>query len=117
MSETERLDVWAVVEVFGHQKIAGRVTEQALAGTTFLRVDVPETAGTQAYTRIFGAGAIYGITPCTEEQARVIIERGWGFSHPEFTAKQIPAISGASHYIEDAEFDELDSHDHEERTR
>ncbi len=74
--------LFAVVELFGHQRIAGRISEQTFGGTSFVRVDVPEieveeTSGwgeerktrkrtIQAHTRSFGAGAIYGINWCDE---------------------------------------------------
>ena len=32
-------DSWAIVEIFGHQTFAGRVTEQAIGGASFVRVD------------------------------------------------------------------------------
>lgn len=76
---------WAVVELFGHARIAGLVTEQQIGGASFIRVDVPELSVRQdtplygripvetqpAYTRFFGAAAIYAITPCAEEVARL----------------------------------------------
>jgi hypothetical protein len=74
-TQAERLDVWAVVELFGHARIAGKVTEQTLAGGAFLRVDVPETDGTPAFTRFFGAGAIYSISPCSEEVGRLVAKQ------------------------------------------
>jgi hypothetical protein len=71
---SEAFDSHAIVELFGHQRIAGRVSEQQLAGGTFLRVDVPETERAEAYTRYYGAGAIYALTPVTEEIARAAAE-------------------------------------------
>jgi hypothetical protein len=82
--DQSKLDVWAVVELFGHQRIAGHITEVSIAGGAFLRVDVPAqggckerdrygfgpTAAIPEYTRYFGAGAIYAMTPCTEQVAR-----------------------------------------------
>ena len=65
---------WAIVELFGHQQIAGYLSEQTIGGTTFLRVDVPETSRAAAYTKLYGAGAIYAITPTTEELARAAAE-------------------------------------------
>ncbi len=72
-------DTFAVVEIFGHQKLAGRVSEQVIAGQGFIRIDVPAVPsfveyGRQypeipAYTRLFGPSAIYSITPCSEEVA------------------------------------------------
>jgi hypothetical protein len=62
-------DEWAVVELFGHQKIAGRVTEATLAGGAFLRVDVPDKAGAIQFTRYFGASAIYSLSPTSQQIA------------------------------------------------
>ena len=66
----EKLDLWCIVELFGHNKIAGRCTEQNVAGTNMLRVDVPETSHNPPFTRLFGSGAIYAINPVTEDVAR-----------------------------------------------
>lgn len=62
---------WAIVELFGHQKIAGEVSEEALAGGSFLRVDVPAEGDYVAFTRFYGASAVYSITPVSEEVARL----------------------------------------------
>jgi hypothetical protein len=72
MSEqVSKFEEWAVVELFGHQRIAGKVSEAVLGGCAFLRVDVPATTDRQPYTKYFGNGAIYGMTPCSEEVARL----------------------------------------------
>ena len=63
-------EAWAIVELFGHQKIAGLVTEAVIGGCSLIRVDVPECGDQPAYTRYFGQGAIYSITPVSEEIAR-----------------------------------------------
>lgn len=68
--QSEKFDLWCVVELFGHSRIAGRCTEQNIAGTNMLRVDVPETKDQPAFTRFFGSAAIYAINPVTEEVAR-----------------------------------------------
>lgn len=66
----EKFEEWAIIELFGHQRIAGKVSEQTIAGHGFIRVDVPETDEVPAFTRMFGAGAIYGINPVDERTAR-----------------------------------------------
>jgi hypothetical protein len=68
--EKERFETWAIVELFGHSRIAGKVSEQRIAGAGFLRVDVPGTEGFQPFTRFYGAEAAYSITPTTEVIAR-----------------------------------------------
>ena len=92
---------WAIVEVFGHQKYAGFVTSEAFGQAVLFRVDVPPLAerervtkhygyddegksvppgstvkesAVQGYTKYFGPGAIYAMTPCTQEAAEKAVE-------------------------------------------
>jgi len=58
--------IFAIVELFGHQTIAGKVSEETIGGSAFIRVDVPECDGAAAFTKFYGAGAIYAITPTDE---------------------------------------------------
>ena len=71
----ELFDQWAIVELFGHQRIAGHVSEQVIAGQGFVRVDVPASPDREAFTRMFGTGAIYSIIPTTEEIATAFAVR------------------------------------------
>lgn len=73
--ENKLLEIFAIVELFGHTKIAGKVTEQNIAGTNMLRVDVPETSKNPGFTRFFGNAAIYAINPVTEEIVNAYAER------------------------------------------
>lgn len=84
-------ECWAVVEMLGHRKIAGRVTERPVAGTTLLQIDVPETAGHPAFTRLIGGGAIYAITPCSEEVARAAAEQCYAEPLPVYIPRQLGA--------------------------
>lgn len=69
--QAKGFESWAIIELFGHNKIAGLVTEQTFGGSSLLRVDVPEVdADHPAFTKFFGIGAIYGMTPTTETNAR-----------------------------------------------
>lgn len=65
-------EAWALVELFGHNRIAGLVTEAELAGGKFIRIDVPQMGDVQAVTRFYGPTAIYGITPMTKETAMAV---------------------------------------------
>lgn len=74
---------WAIVEIFGHQRIAGFLSEQTIGGQSFVRVDVPEIATkpdgryesgdgpVAAHSKLYGPGAIYAISPVDEALARV----------------------------------------------
>lgn len=73
-SQNEKFDLWCVIELFGHSQIAGKCTEQNIAGTNMLRVDVPETSKQGAFTKFYGSSAIYAINPVTEEVAKAKAE-------------------------------------------
>jgi hypothetical protein len=75
MDTTQKFDLWCLVELFGHTKIYGRCTEQNIAGSNMLRVDVPETSKSPAFTRFFGSSAIYSICPLDEKTCRHMAER------------------------------------------
>jgi len=74
MAEQESLEIYALVELFGHQRIAGKVSEQVIAGSGFVRVDVPATSKRAGYTRFFSPSAIYGITPVEQDVAQHLAE-------------------------------------------
>ena len=63
-------DEWAVLELMGHRKLAGRVTEATLAGGAFVRLDVFTDADQAVATQCYAPGAVYCITPTTEANAR-----------------------------------------------
>jgi len=63
----EEQGFWALVELFGHQQIAGYVSSQTVGGQSFVRVDVPATSQQAKWSKLFGAGAIYGITPMAQD--------------------------------------------------
>lgn len=73
--QTEKFEIWAIVELFGHQKMTGKVTEQTIGGATMVRVDVPDTTAVPGFTRFLNVSAIYAINPVTEEVARGYAER------------------------------------------
>lgn len=67
--ENNKLELFAVVELFGHQKMAGKITEHNFGTATFIKVSVPETEQQPAYDRLLNPSAIYAINPVTEEVA------------------------------------------------
>jgi len=67
--------LWAIVEIFGHQRIAGKLSEHSLGGCQFVRVDVPPIPQGDgkpeipAVTKLYGNGAIYAISFVDEATA------------------------------------------------
>lgn len=57
---------WVILELLGHRRLAGKLTEQQIGGASFLRLDIPSEPPA---TQIYSAGAVYCITPTTEELA------------------------------------------------
>jgi hypothetical protein len=119
VEKDDAFESWAFVELFGHMRIAGKVSESTIGGCSFVRLDVPATTGKPGYTRYLGNGAIYSITPCSEEYARLAahtIER-YRDPIPVDIPKQLAAHTGGSE--EDATWDSLagddDDDDDEDR--
>ena len=72
------LKSWALVELFGHQKIVGYLSQQTFGTGVLFRVDVPDllkdgTLVRRGFTRYFGLSAIYSITPCDETMVRKML--------------------------------------------
>jgi hypothetical protein len=55
----ESFDQWAVVELLGHRRLAGRVREATIGGGAFLRIDVPGDGDEIVATQFYGHGAVY----------------------------------------------------------
>lgn len=64
----ERFEQWGIVELMGHQRTAGRLTEETIGGANMLRVDVPD--GELFRTAYYGASAIYALHVTDEKVAR-----------------------------------------------
>jgi len=83
---------WALVELFGHQRIAGFVSEHQIGGETFIRVDVPEVKGVNGFTRLFGKGAIYSISPVGKDTAQRLCESLRTVPIQPYELRSVPAI-------------------------
>jgi hypothetical protein len=69
------LKSWALVELFGHQRIVGFLSQQTFGTGVLFRVDVPDLTkdakvARKGFTRYFGLSAIYSITPVDEDTVR-----------------------------------------------
>lgn len=103
--ENKKFDQWAIVEIMGHQRYAGRVTEQAVGGTSFVRVDVPGTSEREPFTKLFGSSAIYAITVVDEETAKAAVGEFRQQPLDEWSARRMLGIDGMQQQIEYSDFD------------
>lgn len=67
--QPKRFESWAIVELLGRQKVAGLCSEEVIAGQTLLRVDIPKPNGETDFTRYYGPGSIYCISPVDKNLA------------------------------------------------
>lgn len=69
---------WAIVELFGHAKVAGWVEKDERFGPALVRVDVPsvkpavDEEAIPSHSSFYGNGAIYALHPVSEEIARQV---------------------------------------------
>lgn len=74
MEKAENFEIQAIVELFGHTRMAGVVTEQNIGGASFIRIDVPETTRQPSFTRMVHPNAVYAINPVTEDVMKGMAE-------------------------------------------
>lgn len=74
--EENKFSGWGLVEIMGHQRIAGRLGERSIAGTNLLQVDIPIGDGPEDFrTQFVGGGSIYALHPTDEKTARMLAKR------------------------------------------
>ncbi|HUC70410.1 MAG TPA: hypothetical protein VMS01_04380 [Stellaceae bacterium] len=74
---------WAVIEIFGHRRHVGVISEAEQFGVKMLRIDVPGPAQQDLLapqpaikaTYFYGGASVFGITPITEERGRAELAR------------------------------------------
>lgn len=64
----DKFEAWGLVELMGHQRVAGRLSEQPLGGGNMLRVDIPNGDGFR--TAYYSASSIYAVHITDEAAAR-----------------------------------------------
>ena len=74
----DALKSWALVELFGHQRIVGMVTVEPPEFPGIIRVDVPDLLKDgkvvrAGLTRYIGKSALYGVTPVDETTVRAML--------------------------------------------
>jgi hypothetical protein len=72
---TDAYEGWAIVELMGHRRLAGKVGQAEQYGTAMLRLDVYVDGDDPTATQFYGAPAIYCVTPTTEQIARAVARR------------------------------------------
>lgn len=65
------LSGWGVLELMGHRRLAGKVSEATMAGAPAIRIDIPgDEEGLPAITQCYAPSAYYCFTPTDEATAR-----------------------------------------------
>lgn len=61
-------EMWGILELMGHVRLAGKITEEERFGGKLGRIDIPNKDGGFT-TQFFNASSIYRLTPTSEETA------------------------------------------------
>ena len=89
----ETLETWAYIEIMGHNRIAGRVSERKIGVSVILQVDVPKPDKEGfSHTELYSPSSIFSIKPTTEEWCRKFIKTRVDYPVLPYviTAKQLP---------------------------
>jgi hypothetical protein len=106
-TETKIGESWAIVELMGHVRLAGRITEAECFGAKMGRLDIPQDDGAFV-TQYFSGSSVYRITLVTEAVARHVSKNSsvapvqpWDFP------KSLPSADVAIHEDDQEEDDVL----------
>jgi hypothetical protein len=77
----ESMDFWALVEIFGHTKVAGRVTTRKVGVNVMIQVDVPKGKTDFSHSQLFSPAAIFSINPTTETWCRRFAKQASEYGH------------------------------------
>lgn len=67
--DTKENETWCILEMMGHVRVAGRLSEEEKFGSKLGRLDIPQADGT-FITQYFGGGSVYRISIVSEDVAR-----------------------------------------------
>lgn len=83
-----RSALWAQVEIFGHRKHFGRVSEITRFGIIFVSVEIPTTEPGMFRELFYAPSSIFSITPCDEATARRLgsVHPGTGVLEPSHSS-------------------------------
>lgn len=92
--ENNNLDFncWAIVQVYGHTKYAGHISERLVFGKVMLELTVPEVSNLEVklpgFTKILNPDSVFDITPVSEEYAismanKLVKQPIEGYEHSE----------------------------------
>lgn len=89
--EKEKLKEFAVVEMMGHRKVVGKISESDIGLSSLLRVDVLNSQGEFERTEYIGQGSIYCLTIVTEQAALAAAAKNspsptWAWNLPQRNA-------------------------------
>jgi hypothetical protein len=65
----KELNEWAIIEIKGYRKVAGKITSETLAGFEFLRVDIYSSPEKIELTEYYNPSSIHSIIPVSVETA------------------------------------------------
>lgn len=68
--QADQVDGWALVEIFGHDKIAGRISTRKFGTEVMFQVDVPGEGTAFEFTRLLNPKSIFAIQPTSEDWCR-----------------------------------------------
>jgi hypothetical protein len=105
---------WGILELMGHRKLGGLVSETTIAGASAIRIQVPgDEPDTWFADQTYSPAAFYCFTPTTEETARAFAKS----SRPApVTRWELPALPGRRD-VDDEEPEEDEETDGEDEER
>ena len=86
----ESFEGWAILELMGHRRLGGYVSERTIAGHGMLQIQIFKGPAAPLFdkkqepdlTQFYSPTSVYCLTPCTEATARAATDGRYMAVHP-----------------------------------
>lgn len=102
------MEQWAVIDLLGRNRIAGRISEHTIGGV-FLRVDVPAVGGNAAFTKLYAPNSVYSIAFVDKDVALAVAEKLDSVPVKPYEAGELTAAAIAERLKSAKEYEDYDS--------
>ena len=93
-------EIWAYVEIFGHNRTVGRISERKMGVNIMLQIDVPKGENEFSHSELYSPASIFSIKPTTEKWCRKFAKLASG---PYDVLPYIPVERLSAHSEDDPE--------------
>jgi len=112
-AQSETIEGWFYVEIFGHTVTAGRLTTRKLGTQIMFQIDVPLGEAEFSHSELYSPASVFSMKPTTEEWCRDFSRTRMSYEHPvlPYIPKPRQLAAQGTHESDSPQLDDDDTED------